>query len=241
MVARAPQSRRAAGCVPTCDSELALWRAGYRAVAGIDEVGRGPLAGPVVAAAVILPPFFTAGWLDDVRDSKLLPSARRERLGALIRREALAVGVGIRSARSIDEQGLAPATRAAMRDALAMLAVPPDFLLLDAFLLRDVECDQIALIHGDARCVSIACASIVAKTARDRMLTGLDRRFPGYGFAVNKGYGTAAHRDALEALGPCPVHRRSFSPVQACLDTKDPPRSAQVPNPQSAIRNPQSP
>jgi len=204
-------------CIPTCDTELALWRAGYRAVAGIDEVGRGPLAGPVVVAAVILPPFFTAGWLSGVRDSKLLLPAQRERLACLIRSAALAVGVGLRSARAIDEQGLAPATRAAMRDALALLAAPPDFLLLDAFLLRERECDQIALIHGDARCLSIACASIVAKVARDRMLAGLDRRFPGYGLAAHKGYGTAAHHAALDALGPCPIHRRSFSPVQACL------------------------
>jgi ribonuclease HII len=225
------ESTSTAACIPTREAELSLWRAGYRAVAGIDEAGRGPLAGPVVVAAVILPPFFTADWLAGVRDSKLLSHPHRERLACLIHREARAVGVGLRPAGAIDEQGLAPATRAAMQDALTMLAVPPDFLLLDAFLLRERDCDQMALIHGDARCLSIACASIVAKVARDRILTGLDRRFPGYGLAAHKGYGTAAHQTALDALGPSPIHRRSFSPVQARLDS----------NPQSAIRNPQFP
>lgn len=194
---------------------MALWRAGYRAVAGVDEVGRGPLAGPVVVAAVVLPPFFEADWLGQVRDSKALRPAQRDQLARLIRRDALAVGVGYRSARCIDTIGLAPATRAAAGDALAMLAVRPDFLLLDAFLLREQECDQAALIDGDARCTLIACASIVAKVARDRMLVALDRRFPGYGLATHKGYGTAAHLAALDALGPSPIHRRSFAPVRA--------------------------
>lgn len=199
---------------PTLSLELALWRAGYRAVVGIDEVGRGPLAGPVVVGAVVLPPFLDAAWLPLVRDSKQLTAARREALACLIRRDALAVAVGARSACEIDALGLAPATRAAALDALSALELTPDFLLLDAFPLREVETDQTALIKGDVRCVSIACASIVAKVARDRMLADYDRCFPGYGFAAHKGYGTAAHLEALDRLGICPLHRRSFAPIR---------------------------
>ena len=200
-----------------CSQELALWRAGYARIAGVDEVGRGPLAGPVVVAAVVLPPFFQADWLPLVRDSKALTAPRRERLADTIRRDALAYGVGLRSARRIDEIGLTAATREATTDALSWLCLTPDFLLLDAFLHRPTELDQIALIDGDARCASIACASIVAKVARDRMMCAQDRRFPGYGFAEHKGYGTAAHRRALIALGPSPIHRRSFAPVRAFI------------------------
>jgi ribonuclease HII len=208
------RSRQAAGC----DLELALWRAGYSAVAGVDEVGRGPLAGPVVAGAVILPPFFDAPWLPLVRDSKVLPPRRREELACCIQQDALACGIGVGPARLIDEIGLAAATRVAVDGALAMLSAAPDFLLLDAFLHRPSAVDQMALIGGDACCASIACASIVAKVARDRMLDGLDRRFPGYGLASHKGYGTPAHLAALDALGPCPVHRQSFAPVRARLN-----------------------
>jgi ribonuclease HII len=200
--------------VARCDAELALWRAGYGMVAGVDEVGRGPLAGPVVVAAVILPPFFDAPWLPDVRDSKALTAAQRERLAGLIRRDALAAGVGLRPAACIDRVGLAHATRLAAADAIDLLGVRPDFLLLDAFLHRPLEVDQTALIDGDALCASIACASIVAKVARDRILERLERRYPGYGFAAHKGYGTPRHLAALDALGPCAIHRRSFAPVR---------------------------
>jgi ribonuclease HII len=146
-----------------------------------------------------------------------LSALQRERLAALIRTSATAVGVGLRSAQRIDEVGLGPATREAACDAVQLLGIGPDFLLLDAMLLRVHETDQMGLIDGDARCNLIACASIVAKAARDRMMRAIDRRFPGYDFAVHKGYGTAAHLSALECLGPSPVHRRSFAPVRERL------------------------
>jgi ribonuclease HII len=186
-------------------------------VAGIDEVGRGPLAGPVVAAAVVLPPFLDAPWLPLVRDSKLLSPARRAQLACLIRRDALAVGVGAASAADIDRVGLMAATRTAATSALARLGAPPQFLLLDAMLLPDQPIDQAGVIDGDARVVSIACASIVAKVERDQMMEQLEGGFPGYGFARHKGYGTAEHLCALDRLGPSPVHRRSFAPVRERL------------------------
>jgi ribonuclease HII len=199
---------------PDLRHELAFWRAGLVRVAGVDEVGRGPLAGPVVAAAVMLPPFCAAPWLPLVRDSKLLPRRRREELARLIRRDALAVGLGTASAADIDRRGLTAAVRAAMHAALAGLGFPPDHLLIDAVLLPEQPFDQTALIDGDARCVSIACAAIVAKVERDAILDRLDALYPGYGFAHHKGYGTAAHHEALARLGPSPVHRRSFAPVR---------------------------
>jgi ribonuclease HII len=197
-----------------CDTELALWRAGYARIAGIDEVGRGPLAGPVVAAAVILPPYLDADWLPFVRDSKALTARQRERLDRLIRRDAMTFGIGVQSAECIDQFGLSHATRLAVTDALNQLTVEPQFLLLDAFVHRPSDLNQIALIKGDARCLSIACASIIAKVARDQMLCELDVSYPGYGFAAHKGYGTSAHLDALSSLGPCPIHRRTFAPVR---------------------------
>lgn len=199
---------------PDFRHELAFWRAGLGRIAGIDEVGRGPLAGPVVAAAVVLPPFCAAPWVHRVRDSKLLPPHRRAELACCIRRDALAVGVGGASAADIDRRGLTAAIRAAMTSALACLGFPPDHLLLDAMLLPEQPFDQTGLIGGDARCISIACAAIVAKVERDALMARLDAVFPGYAFARHKGYGTADHLCALDRLGPSPVHRRSFAPVQ---------------------------
>ncbi len=208
-----PPPRRAAPR-PDLRHELALWRAGVSRVAGIDEVGRGPLAGPVVAAAVVLPAFFGASWLDRVRDSKMLAPHRREQLAGDIWSEALAVGVGAASAADIDRIGLTAATRAAMTAAVAGLGFPPDHIILDAVLLPEQQLDQTALIDGDARCVTVACASIIAKVARDAMMMTLDVVYPGYNFARHKGYGTAEHLRALDRLGDCPAHRRSFAPVR---------------------------
>ncbi len=203
--------------VPTWKEEHALWAQGYRRVAGIDEAGRGPLAGPVVAAAVILPPDFEAPWMERIRDSKLLtPKARSELAAAL--HEAVAVGVGHASSRDIDRLGLVKATHRAMRRAVSKLHPAPDFLLVDGRERLRGGPPKKAVIDGDALCYCIAAASIVAKVARDRMMEQLDRRYPGYGFARHKGYGTQRHMEALQCLGPSPVHRRLFAPVRRLLE-----------------------
>ncbi|MBI4330376.1 MAG: ribonuclease HII [Chloroflexi bacterium] len=203
---------------PTFKEERLLARRGYQFIAGLDEVGRGSLAGPVAAAAVILPPGLKAGWLDEVRDSKVLTPAVRLRLSKQIQRSALAFGVGMAPPEVIDTFGIVPATRQAMQQALQSLSRSPQFLLIDALTLPAVRLPQKGIIHGDSLCVSIACASIVAKVARDRLMTEMDRSYPGYGLARNKGYGTKFHLCSLEQLGPCPIHRRSFAPVRGLLN-----------------------
>lgn len=199
--------------IPTRERELALRAAGARIVAGIDEVGRGPLAGPVVVAAVVLPEE-DPPWLTALRDSKQLSPAAREALARCILSDA-AAGIAAATIREIDTLGIVPAVRLAARRALALLPRTPDALLLDAFPLPDWDGLQDAPIGGDALCSAVAAASIVAKVARDRIMAGLAHRFPGYGFERNRGYGTAEHYAALERLGPSPVHRRSFAPVRA--------------------------
>ena len=186
------------------------WRAGMFRVAGVDEAGRGPLAGPVVAAAVVVTP---AHRIRGVCDSKLLPPERREELFVTIHERALAVGVSIVDHDTIDRVNILQATRLAMLDALARLPAPPDFVLTDFVALPDVPCPQRNLVDGDARCASVAAASIVAKVTRDRIMRDLDKQFPEYGFARHKGYATADHLAALDRFGPCPVHRRTFAGV----------------------------
>jgi ribonuclease HII len=182
------------------------------AVAGIDEAGRGALAGPVSAAAVILPPETSVLCkLKGVRDSKQMTPAARQAAREMILEHALSWGVGYASAAEIDQVGIVPATRLAAWRALERLSLPPAHLLLDYLFLPDVALPQTALIKGDCRSLSIAAASVLAKTARDVLLCELDSTYPGYGFAAHKGYGTQAHRNALQRLGPCPAHRRSFS------------------------------
>ncbi len=201
---------------PSLDLEARLWAEGYRCVAGLDEAGRGAWAGPVVAAAVILPPgdLCLLQDLSAVRDSKQLTANRREEILVLIRERALAWSLGSVSASGIDGGGIVPATRRAMGEAIRSLSRPADYLVIDYLALPGVALPQTSLPKGDARVLSIAAASIVAKVHRDRMMVELDSQFPGYGFAQHKGYGTSQHRAALEALGPCAVHRLSFRPLR---------------------------
>lgn len=176
-------------------------------VCGIDEVGRGPFAGPVVACAVILPANSQILYLND---SKKLSEKKREELFDIIMKEAVAVGIGMRDAGRIDEINILQATYEAMRDAIANLEVKPDVLLNDAVTIPGVDIKQVPIIKGDAKSVSIAAASIVAKVTRDRMMVEYDKKYPGFDFASNKGYGTQKHIDALKEQGPTPIHRRSF-------------------------------
>ena len=189
-------------------------------IAGLDEAGRGALAGPVVAAAVILPLHDAAALarLADVEDSKRLTPTRREQFYALITAHALAYGIGEASSRFIDEHGIIAATKQAMKAAAAQLTPQPDYLLIDGRIrLATLTTPQQAIVRGDSRSLSIAAASILAKVTRDRLMVGLDGRYPRYGFAQHKGYGTALHRTALIRHGPCPQHRFSFAPIRPTL------------------------
>ncbi|MCL0070807.1 ribonuclease HII [Dehalococcoidia bacterium] len=199
---------------PSFIEEERLWQQGYRLVAGIDEVGRGPLAGPVVAAAVILSPESRLSWLHQVRDSKRLAPRKREFLSSCIQREALAVGVGVVLPDTIDACGIVAATRLAMRLAVEKLAQSPDFLLIDWITMPELDIPQRSITRGDNFSRSIAAASIVAKVYRDRLMMEYDSLYSGYGFARNKGYPTIEHLAKLRRLGCCPIHRASFAPVR---------------------------
>lgn len=179
----------------------------YAYICGIDEVGRGPLAGPVVAGAVILPR--NCGILY-INDSKKLSKSRREELYEQIMEQAVAAAVGFASPERIDEINILQATYEAMREAISKLSVSPDILLNDAVTIPHIECRQIPIIKGDSKSISIAAASIIAKVTRDRLMVEYDRIFPEYGFASHKGYGAASHIEALKKYGPTPIHRRSF-------------------------------
>lgn len=179
----------------------------YSFICGIDEVGRGPLAGPVMAGAVILPKDDKILYLND---SKKLSASKRDELYDVIMERALYVGIGESTCERIDEINILNATYEAMRMAIRKLPVSPDILLNDAVTIPGVDCKQIPIIKGDAKSASIAAASIVAKVTRDRYMEKMDELYPGYGFAQNKGYGSADHIKALKEMGPCPIHRRSF-------------------------------
>lgn len=190
--------------------EARAWRAGLHRVAGIDEAGRGPLAGPVVAAAVVIAPDRRIAGL---ADSKVLAPERRVELYEIIVGRAVAIGVGMADHETIDTVNILRATCLAMMRAVAELAVSPDFVLTDFVRLPELACPQQNLVHGDARCASIAAASIVAKVTRDRLMLEVDKQFPEYGFARHKGYATPDHLAALDRYGPCPIHRRTFAGV----------------------------
>lgn len=217
--------RRPQTCTATLERELN--RLGYRLIAGVDEVGRGAWAGPVVAAAVILDLDRLPEGLDD---SKRLSPSRREQLFQAISNTARAIALGIVDAREIDRTNILHATKRAMRQAIEGLHPRPDFLLIDAVKLDDVGIPGRALIRGDQISVSIAAASIIAKVTRDRLMRAYDRLYPGYGFAQHVGYGTPAHRDALARFGPCPLHRLSFRGVrQLPLDVRSQPEKTRPP------------
>lgn len=186
--------------------ELKLAQQGLQYIAGIDEAGRGPLAGPVVAAAVILPPKCDLPLLND---SKKLKPAEREKLAVLIKEKSVAWAVGVVDHLEIDEINILQATKKAMCNAVAQLTPAPEYLLIDALKL-ELGIPQEGIIHGDGRCASIAAASIIAKTYRDSLMDMVDMLYPNYGFKEHKGYGTARHLHALAEYGPCPVHRRTF-------------------------------
>ncbi|EAF6184722.1 ribonuclease HII [Listeria monocytogenes] len=190
--------------------ETDLFQQGYKYIAGVDEVGRGPLAGPVVAAAVILPADFS---VVGINDSKQLSEAKRDALFEKIKKEAIAIGVGIIEYDVIDQVNIYEATKLAMCEALNQLTPEPDFVLIDAMPLRYTEA-ELSLIKGDTKSISIAAASIIAKVTRDRLMQMYDEKYPGYDFANNMGYGTKKHLLGLDTIGICPIHRMSFSPVK---------------------------
>jgi ribonuclease HII len=203
---------------PTFDKERELHRQGFHFIAGIDEVGRGAIAGPVVAAAIILPLSISFSWLSLVRDSKQLSPSKREFLFKQIQEAELPIGLGMVPQVGIDDYGIVKATQLAMSEAVAKLPFVPDFLLIDALPLPDISLPQWSIFHGDQLSLSIACASIVAKVSRDRYMVELDNVYPEYGLARHKGYGTREHLLNLQQRGPCPLHRRSFAPVWRLIE-----------------------
>ena len=193
--------------------ERLAYKEGASFIAGVDEVGRGPLAGPVVAAAVILPKNIEDLGFDD---SKKLSASKREEIYRLIQEKAIAIGIGIVDADIIDQVNIYQASRLAMQQAVSELKIQPDYLLIDAMKI-DVNTPQIGIIKGDAKSISIAAASIVAKQVRDQMMQEFDGLYPGYDFSNNAGYGTPKHLEGLKIKGICPIHRKTFAPIKDYL------------------------
>jgi ribonuclease HII len=206
--------KKALSRFPNLDEEDKLKAEGYELIAGIDEVGRGALAGPLVASAVILPHPANLSWLGLVRDSKQLDSRKRESLFDLISQEVVAVGIGIVPPKAIDAINILKATKLAMMQAVEKLPQQPSFLIIDRVTLSQCPIPQRGITRGDKLCLSIACASIIAKVTRDRIMEEFDQIYPGYGFAQHKGYGTGKHIACLQKLGPSPIHRLYFAPVR---------------------------
>ena len=202
--------------MPNLDIEQDVRSVQYKYIAGVDEVGRGPLAGPVVSAAVVLPHDLVGDedWLSVINDSKKLSESKRQMAYEIISREAVSVAVGITNASTIDSVGILPATISSMFTALRGLEVSPDFVLFDFIPLKDSEYPYRTVVKGDTKSYSISAASIIAKVTRDELMKEADEQYPGYGFSGHKGYGTAKHLDAIKRLGPCEIHRRSFAPIK---------------------------
>ena len=194
--------------------EKELYAQGIDLIAGVDEVGRGPIAGPVVAAAVILP---KACKIPGLNDSKKIPKSKHKAIYEAVLQKAIAIGIGVKDNHVIDQVNIYEATKLAMMEAIGQLEPQPQHLLIDAMKL-DLPISQTSIIKGDANSLSIAAASIVAKVTRDQMMEEFDREYPGYDFAQNAGYGTAKHLDGLEQLGVTPIHRRSFEPVKSICE-----------------------
>ena len=203
--------------IPSFAEEKKLEAQGYQLIAGVDEVGCGALIGPVVAAAVILPYNVDTPWLKQVRDSKQLTPTKRELLSYHINEIAISVGIGTAPHDIIDAQGLTKARRLAMKIAIDQLSPPPEALLIDYISLPNVPLPQKGITNGDSLCISIACASIIAKVTRDHLMIEFDKTYPGYGLAQHKGYGTREHLFCLRRLGPLPIHRQSFKPVREII------------------------
>jgi ribonuclease HII len=210
---RAEQARERRRLKKLLALEASLWERGFTRIAGLDEAGRGPLAGPVVAAAVVLPPGVGVRGVDD---SKRLLAAQRERLAEEIWRRAVTIGIGAASAREIDRINILRATHLAMRRALARLSCRPDHVIVDGLAVPELG-EHTPVVDGDALVHCVACASVIAKVTRDRLMKRLAGRYPAYGWDTNAGYGTSEHRSVLEREGPTPHHRRSFVPVQLVL------------------------
>lgn len=190
--------------------EEELYDTGFQAICGVDEAGRGPLAGPVVVAACILPPFLR---IEGINDSKQLTSKKRQELYKRIMKEALDYNIVFISVEEVDELNIYQATKKGMLEAIRGLKLSPDYVLIDAMPLNELEISHESIIHGDARCASVAAASILAKVTRDNYMEKMDIKYPNYGFKKHKGYGTKLHFEALEKYGPCPIHRKTFFPV----------------------------
>jgi len=201
---------------PTSTYEFQLTSAGMGPVCGLDEAGRGSWAGPVVAAAVILPASASLlSQLNGVHDSKRLTPLQREKWALVIKSISRTYGIGMATNEEIDRMGIVPATRLAMARAIRQLTLPPAYLLLDYILLPEFDTPQTSLPRGDSKVLSIASASILAKVTRDHLMIDLGSTYPAYGFSKHKGYGTRLHREQLQRHGPCGIHRRSFSPVKS--------------------------
>ncbi|MBN2076703.1 MAG: ribonuclease HII [Dehalococcoidales bacterium] len=203
--------------MPSFGEEKILKAQGYRYIAGVDEAGRGALAGPVVAAAVILPMNKDLPFISQVRDSKKLTPLKREYLFHHVHESAVALGIGMSGLETIDTLGIVTATRLAMKSAIEQLSPPADYMLVDYMRLPEVDLPQKGITHGDDLSYSIACASIIAKVSRDRLMMKLNQEYSGYGLANHKGYGTREHVECLRRLGPCPIHRKTFSPVREMI------------------------